>query len=106
FTDPHWHNAMLDEYNALIKNETWILVPRPPDTNIVHSMWLFKHKYFANGSLSRYKDCLVANERSQQIRIDCDETFSLVVKPATIHIVLSLAASQYWHVHQLLGFLI
>ncbi|GJR79609.1 ribonuclease H-like domain-containing protein [Tanacetum coccineum] len=38
---------------------------------------------------------------SQQISVDCDETFSSVVKPATIRIVLSLATSRHWHVHQL-----
>ncbi|GJZ53057.1 ribonuclease H-like domain-containing protein [Tanacetum coccineum] len=29
--DPNWCNAMYDEYNALVKNGTWILVPRPSD---------------------------------------------------------------------------
>ena len=66
---------MLDEYNALIKNNTWVLVPRPPNTNIVRSMWLFKHKYFADGSLSRYKAHLVANGNNQQLGVDYDETF-------------------------------
>nr|GEY68547.1 ribonuclease H-like domain-containing protein [Tanacetum cinerariifolium] len=42
-------------------------------------------------ALSRYKARLVANGQSQQQGIDCDETFSLVVKPATIRTVLSLA---------------
>ncbi|GKB29048.1 ribonuclease H-like domain-containing protein, partial [Tanacetum coccineum] len=90
---------MLDAYYALIKNETWILVPRPPDTNIVRSMWLFKYKYFADGSLSRYKARFVANDRSRQIEIDGDETFSLVVKPTIIRIVLTVAASRHWPVH-------
>ncbi|GJX35374.1 retrovirus-related pol polyprotein from transposon TNT 1-94 [Tanacetum coccineum] len=44
-----------------------------------------------HGSLSRYKARLVANGRSQQQGIDCDETFSPVVKPDTIRTVLSLA---------------
>ncbi|GJX73618.1 ribonuclease H-like domain-containing protein [Tanacetum coccineum] len=76
-------------------------MPRPPDMNIVCSMWLFKHKYFLDGPLSRYKARLVANGSSQQIGVDCDETFSLVVKPTTIRIMLSLAASRRWPVHQL-----
>lgn len=25
--DPHWHRAMVDEYNTLINNNTWCLVP-------------------------------------------------------------------------------
>nr|GEU80902.1 ribonuclease H-like domain-containing protein [Tanacetum cinerariifolium] len=91
----HWRQAMLDEYNALIKNGTWILVPKPAGVNMVRSMWLFKHKFHANGTLSRYKALLVANGSSQQQGIDVDETFSPVVKPATIHTVLSLARSLY-----------
>ncbi|GJS29321.1 ribonuclease H-like domain-containing protein [Tanacetum coccineum] len=59
-------------------------------------MWLFKNKYFTDGSLSRYKACLVANENSQQLGVDYEETFSPVVKPATIRMVLRLAASRHW----------
>ncbi|GJT02562.1 ribonuclease H-like domain-containing protein [Tanacetum coccineum] len=99
--DPNWKGAMLDEYNALITNRTWVLVPRPANVNVVRSMWLFKHKFNADGSLSRYKARLVANGRIQQQGIDCDETFSLVVKPATIRTVLSLVVSRDWPIHQL-----
>ncbi|GJW75692.1 ribonuclease H-like domain-containing protein [Tanacetum coccineum] len=42
-----------------------------------------------------------ANGRSQQQGIDCDETFSPVVKPAIIRTVLSLAVSREWPIHQL-----
>ncbi|GJY34608.1 ribonuclease H-like domain-containing protein, partial [Tanacetum coccineum] len=87
--------------NRLCVMKTWVLVPRPPNVNIVRSMWLYKHKYNVDGSLSRYKARLVANGRSQQQGIDRDTTFSLVVKPATIQTVLSLAVSRQWPVHQL-----
>nr|GFC01324.1 ribonuclease H-like domain-containing protein [Tanacetum cinerariifolium] len=97
----HWRQAMLDEYNALIKNGTWILVPKPAGVNMVRSMWLFKHKFHANGTLSRYKARLVANGSSQQQGIDVDETFSPLVKPATIRTFLTLAVSRKWPIHQL-----
>nr|GEX87242.1 ribonuclease H-like domain-containing protein [Tanacetum cinerariifolium] len=64
-------------------------------------MWLYKHKYNADGSLNRYKARLVANGRSQQQGIDCDETFSPVVKPTTIWTGLSLTVSRQWPIHQL-----
>ncbi|GJW05934.1 ribonuclease H-like domain-containing protein [Tanacetum coccineum] len=101
FNDPNWQNAMCDEYNALIKNNTWTLVPRPTDTNVVRCMWLFRHKYHADGTLSRYKARLVANGSTQIEGIDVDETFSPVVKPGTIRTVLSLATSRHWPIHQL-----
>jgi len=99
--DPNWNAAMNEEYAAQIKKGTWDLVPRPRDTNIVRSMWLFRHKFGPDGKLSRYKARLVANGKSQEIGIDCDETFSPVVKPATIRLVLELSLSRKWPIHQL-----
>nr|GEV64841.1 ribonuclease H-like domain-containing protein [Tanacetum cinerariifolium] len=92
---------MCDEYKALIDNNTWVLVPRPQNVNIVCSIWLYKQKYNADGSSNWYKARLVANGRSQQQGIDCDERFIPVVKPATIRTVISLAISQEWPIHQL-----
>ncbi|GKB37501.1 ribonuclease H-like domain-containing protein [Tanacetum coccineum] len=99
--DPNWHKVMVDEYNALISNRTWALVPHPANVNIVRSMWLFKHKFNADGLLNRYKARLVMNGHSQQQGIDCDETFSPVVKLATIHTILSLLVTHDWPIHQL-----
>ncbi|GJX47582.1 ribonuclease H-like domain-containing protein [Tanacetum coccineum] len=76
FSDPNWQNAMRDEYHALIKNKTWTLIARPPNTNIVRCMWLFRHKYLADGTLSRYKARLVANGSTELEGVDVDETFS------------------------------
>nr|GEU28996.1 ribonuclease H-like domain-containing protein [Tanacetum cinerariifolium] len=76
-------------------------LPRPPDTNIVRCMWLFRHKYLEDGTLSRYKARLVANGSTHLEGVDVDETFSPVVKPGTIRIVLGLATSRHWPIHQL-----
>nr|GEX51027.1 ribonuclease H-like domain-containing protein [Tanacetum cinerariifolium] len=58
---------------ALIQNKTWTLVPRPTNANIVRCIWLFRHKYLADGTLSRYKARLVANDSTQLEGIDVDE---------------------------------
>ncbi|GJW24500.1 ribonuclease H-like domain-containing protein [Tanacetum coccineum] len=68
---------------------------------MVRSMWLFKHKFHADGTLSRYKARLVANGSSQQLGVDFDETFSPVIKAANIRTILSLAVSRKWPIHQL-----
>nr|GEV68731.1 hypothetical protein [Tanacetum cinerariifolium] len=67
--DPNWRNAMYDEYNALVKNGTFLLVPRPAGVNMVRSMWLFKHKFYNDGTFSRYKARLVANGISHQLGV-------------------------------------
>ncbi|XP_021843274.1 uncharacterized mitochondrial protein AtMg00810-like [Spinacia oleracea] len=92
---------MVDEYDALIKNKTWELVPHPNDVNLIRSMWIFRHKKKYYGSFERYKARLVGDGRSQQVGADCDETFSPVIKPATIRAVLSIALSHSWPMHQL-----
>ncbi|KAK8937455.1 hypothetical protein KSP39_PZI012258 [Platanthera zijinensis] len=99
--DPHWKAAMTDEFNALLKKETWELVPRPSNVNVIRCMWLFKHKFRSDGSLERHKARLVVNGRSQQVGVDCDETFSPVVKPATIRLGLNIALANSWSIHQL-----
>nr|GEZ05612.1 ribonuclease H-like domain-containing protein [Tanacetum cinerariifolium]GEZ08344.1 ribonuclease H-like domain-containing protein [Tanacetum cinerariifolium] len=92
---------MYNKYNALVKNGTLLLVPWPACVNMVRSMWLFKHKFHADGTLRHYKDRLVANVSSQDVRVDLDQTFSLVVKPAIDRTDLSLVASRKWPIHQL-----
>lgn len=99
--DPHWNVSIQAEYSALIKNRTWVLVPRPPEVNVVRSIWLFKRKLLVGDSLDRYKYQLVANNKSQQPGIDFLVTFSPVVKPSTIRTVLSLCISRSCPIHQL-----
>ncbi|XP_021732052.1 uncharacterized protein LOC110698841 [Chenopodium quinoa] len=65
--------AMEDEYNALIKIGTWDLAQAR----------------------------LVCDGRSQKVGVDYDETFSPIVKPATIRTVLSKTMAKKWSIHQL-----
>lgn len=69
--------------------------------NLIDCKWVFKVKYNADGSIDRLKARLVAKGFKQQYGIDYDDTFSPVVKHSTIRLVLSLAVSQKWSLHQL-----
>ena len=89
--DPHWHSAMMDEFSALQTNRTSDLVPRPPGANVVSGKWIFRHKFQPDGSLERYKARWVLRDFTHRAGIDYGETFSPVVKPATIRTVLSCA---------------
>ena len=68
---------------------------------MIRSLWIFRLKTKFDGSFERYKARLVGDGKSQQEGVDCDETFSLVVKPASIRLVLSIAISKSWSIHQL-----
>ena len=100
-SEPAWRAAMEAEFEALQANKTWILVPRPPGTNIVGSKWIFKTKFRPDGSVDKYKARLVARGFTRQYGIDYHDTFSPVVKPVTVHLVLSLAVSRGWCLRQI-----
>uniref|UniRef100_A0A2N9GP84 Integrase catalytic domain-containing protein n=1 Tax=Fagus sylvatica TaxID=28930 RepID=A0A2N9GP84_FAGSY len=98
---PQWCNAMDEEFQALQKQGTWALVPAPSTKNIVGCKWVYKLKYNSDGTISRYKARLVAKGFHQQYGVDFEETFSPVVKPPTVRLVLSLAVSLNWPLRQL-----
>jgi len=85
--DPQWIEAMDSKYASLLKQHTWSLVPLPACKNVVSCKWVYKIKSSSNGVIARYKARLVAKGFLQQYGLDYKETFSPVVKPATVRIV-------------------
>ena len=93
--------SMEEEFDALIENNTWDLVPWPPNVNVIRFLWIFRVKTKSDGSFESYKTRLVGDSKSQREGIDCDEIFSPVVKPAIVRIFLSIALSKSCSIHQL-----
>jgi hypothetical protein len=87
---------MDEEYSALMHNQTWHLVSHPSGSNIIDYKWVYKIKRKSDGTIDRYKARLVAKGFKQRYGIAYDDTFSLVVKHATIRVVLSLVVSHNW----------
>ena len=91
---------MKEEFDALIENNTWSLVLRPPNANVICSLRIFRVKTKSDGSFEHYKVRLVGDGNSQREGIGCDENFIPVVKPASIRVVLSITNSKSWSIHQ------
>ena len=77
------------------------MVSLPPHKNLVGCKLVFKLEKNSDGSVARHKARLVAQGFSQEPGLDYGETFSPVVKPTTVRLVLALAATYGWTLRQL-----
>jgi hypothetical protein len=100
-SDSRWQAAMTAEFDALISNGTWSLCPRPQNQHVIPNKWVYKIKRKADGLVERFKARLVAKGFEQQAGIDYIDTFSPVIKPATIWLLLALAVNFDWPIRQL-----
>ncbi|GKV45074.1 hypothetical protein SLEP1_g52197 [Rubroshorea leprosula] len=69
--------------------------------HVIGSKWVFKTKLKADGTLERLKARFVAKGYNQVKGVDFSETFSPVIKPAIVRIVLSIAKVKGWDIRQL-----
>lgn len=100
-TRSEWRAAMGEEFDALMENGTWSLCPRPHNKPVVRNKWVYKIKRRQDGCVERFKARLVAKGFDQRSGVDYHDTFSPVIKPTTIRLVLSLAVSYSWPIQQL-----
>lgn len=96
-----WKEAILEETNALERNETWEMVEATTWKKIVGCKWVFTIKVEAVRSLKRYKACLVSKGLTQTYGIDYLEAFAPVAKLNSIRVFLTIATNLYWPFQQL-----
>jgi hypothetical protein len=51
--DPTWVYAMVEEYDSIVKNSAWEIVPRPVDKSMAGSRWIYKVKQAVDGSVEK-----------------------------------------------------
>lgn len=86
---------MVEEYKAFFfRNDTWKIVSLTSTRKVIGCKWIFCLKLKPNGEIERYKAWLVAQGFNQDYGIDHFKTFSSVVKPTTIGIVLTIVISK------------
>ncbi|MCO5599391.1 hypothetical protein L7F22_053493 [Adiantum nelumboides] len=96
-----WRQAMDFEYQSLMANGIWQLVPAPPNRKLVTCKWLLRKKFHADGSVSRYKARLVACGFTQIPGMDYSETFFPVLRITSFRVLIAIAALFGFLLHQM-----
>ena len=90
--EPAWIDAMIEEYDSIVRNSAWEIVPRPEGKSVVGSRWIYKVKQAADRSVEKYKARFVARGFSQIEGINYEETFAPVARYSSIRTILALSA--------------
>jgi len=91
-TSKEWKLVMQDELESTRNNQVWDLEDLPPRHKTVETKWVLKVKRNAEGSIERYRAWLMAKSYTQREGIDYEATISLVVKFASIRLILTIVA--------------
>ncbi|KAL0303565.1 UNVERIFIED_CONTAM: Retrovirus-related Pol polyprotein from transposon TNT 1-94 [Sesamum radiatum] len=85
---------MEEEINMIEKNDTWSLVDRPKNHQVIGTKWVYKLKFKLDGSINKHKTRLVVKDYSQQEGIDFTEMFAPLARFDTIRLLLAVAAHK------------
>lgn len=96
-----WFESLASEVEFVLKNNTFELVERPKDRDIVESRFILRYKYGTNGSLQRRKARVVVKGYSQQPGRDFHETYVPVARLETIRLAVAYAAKYRMHIRLL-----
>ena len=92
---------MIEEYQSIMNNDVWDVVPRPEGKSVVTSKWIYKIKHATDGSIEKYKARFVARGFSQKEGIGYEKTFAPVARYTSIRTILALVAVMKWKIHQM-----
>ena len=96
-----WKEAIDDEMQSIMSNNTWVLVDLPIGSKPIGCKWIFKKKFKPDGSIDKYKARLVAKGFRQSKGIDYFDTYAPVARIASIRILISLASIFNLKIHQM-----
>ena len=96
-----WKEAINDEMDSIMSNHTWKLVDLPSGSKPIGCKWVFRMKYYTDGTLHTFKARLVAKGFRQKEGIDYFDTYALVARITSIRILFALASIHDIYVHQM-----
>lgn len=92
---------MQEKLDQFTRNNVWTLVPRPKNTNMIRTKWIFTDKTDEFGNIIRNKAKLVAQGYTQIKGIDFEETFALVTRLESIYLLFAIACPIGFNLFQM-----
>ncbi|CAM8988449.1 unnamed protein product [Rhodiola kirilowii] len=96
-----WKEAINDEMDSIIGNNTWILSDFPPGCKPLGCKWIFKKKMKVDGSVDKFKARLVIQGFREKEGIDFFDTYAPVARISNIRLLIALAAIKNLVVNQI-----
>ena len=87
--------------DSITGKNTYTLVDRPPNANVIGTRWVLSKKFDADGRLVKHKARLVAQGYTQKYGIDSQQTYSPVVNAASLRLLLAISANKGYAVDSL-----
>ena len=69
--------------------------------NVLGCLWIYRNKLNADGTFKKHRAIVVARGNEQSEGIDYLETYSPVVRSATVRTVLHIATVMQWSIRQM-----
>ncbi|GJX04760.1 zinc finger, CCHC-type containing protein [Tanacetum coccineum] len=96
-----WKEAINDEMDSIMGNNTWVLTDLPPGCKPLGCKWIFKRKLKVDGTVEKFKARLVIQGFKQKSGIDYFDTYDLVARLSTIRLLIALASIHNLIIHQM-----
>ncbi|GJZ83038.1 zinc finger, CCHC-type containing protein [Tanacetum coccineum] len=96
-----WKEAINDEMDSIMDNNTWVLVDLPSGCKPLGCKWIFKRKLKVDGTIKKFKARLVIQGFKQKSGIDYFDTYAPVVRISTIRLLIAMASIQNLIIHQM-----
>ena len=93
--------AVMEEYQSIMKNDVWDIVSKSENKSVVYSKWIYKIKHVVDGSIEKYKARFGDRGFYQKEGIDCEETFYPIARYTSIRTIMALASMMKWDLHQM-----
>ncbi|GJZ61128.1 zinc finger, CCHC-type containing protein [Tanacetum coccineum] len=85
-----WKEAINDEIDPIMGNNTWVLADLPPSCKPLGFKWIFKRKLKVDETIEKFKARLVIQGFKQKSGIDYFETYAPVARISTIRLLIAM----------------